>query len=189
MARIRTFIAIDVPQQVRRKAQATIETLSETTNSIRWVAPENVHVTMKFLGDVDETDIYEVCRRTATAVADCAAAQVHCHGVGAFPSVERPRTVWLGVADPDAYLEQLHANVEGGLAPMGFPREQRRFHPHVTLGRLRYGRRDVGDLIDRIKEMQVDAGMIQVDELVIYASERGPEGPRYTVLGRAPLGA
>ena len=189
MARIRTFIAIDVPAQVRRKAQSTVETLSRTTQSMRWVAPDNVHITLKFLGDVDEKDIYEVCRRTTVAVADFSSVNVGCSGVGAFPSLERPRTVWLGIEDPEAHLEQLHQRVEEGLAPMGFPREQRRFQPHVTLGRLRYGRRDLGDLIPEMERMQVDAGMIPVEELVVYASELGSQGPSYMVLGRAPLAA
>ena len=72
---------------------------------------------------------------------------------------------------------------------MGFPREQRRFRPHVTLGRLRYGRRDLGDLIPEMERMQVDAGMISVEELVVYANELGAQGPSYMVLGRAPLAA
>lgn len=187
MARIRTFIAIDVSDRVRRVAGSTISQLESATQSIRWVPPHNVHITMKFLGDVDETDIYQVCRRTANAVRDCPATEVTCRGIGAFPTLERPRTVWLGIDDPDDRLVDLHRRVEQGLSSLGFPLEQRRYQPHVTLGRTRYGRRDVEELVKRMSTLQVEAGPVAVDELVIYASEPGPDGPAYTVLGRAPL--
>ena len=188
MARLRTFIAVDVPDRVRRVAGTTIGKLRSTTDSIRWVPPHNVHITMKFLGDVEETDIYQVCRLTAAAAKGVAATQVTCRGIGAFPTLERPRTVWLGIDDPDDQLRQLHRLLEQQLSLLGFPFEQRRYQPHVTLGRTRYGRRDVDRLIEEMRHLQVDAGLVEVDELVIYSSERGADGPNYTVLGRAPLG-
>ncbi|MCP4189552.1 MAG: RNA 2',3'-cyclic phosphodiesterase [Planctomycetaceae bacterium] len=187
MARIRTFVAIDVSERVRRAAAATISELEPMTESIRWVSASNVHITMKFLGDVEETDIYQVCRLTADAVRDLPAMQVNCRGVGAFPSIDRPRTIWLGVDDPTDQLVQVHQRVEQGLASLGFPREQRRFQPHVTLGRARYGRRDMEELVERLATFEVEAGPVDIDQLVIYASERGANGPNYTVLGRAPL--
>ncbi|MDG2381188.1 MAG: RNA 2',3'-cyclic phosphodiesterase [Pirellulaceae bacterium] len=187
MARIRTFVAIDVSERVRRAAAATISELEPTTESIRWVSAKNVHITMKFLGDVNETDIYQVCRLTADAVRDVPSTQVNCRGIGAFPSIERPRTIWLGIDDPTDCLVELHQRIEQGLLSLGFPREQRRFQPHVTLGRARYGRRDMQELEDRLSTFEVEAGPVDIDQLVIYASELGSNGPNYTVLGRAPL--
>jgi 2'-5' RNA ligase len=157
---------------------------------VRWVQSDKTHVTIKFLGDVEETEIYQVCRATAEAVESAAPFQVQCRGLGAFPSSDRPRTVWLGVEDPDGLLERLQKSVQRALYQLRFPKEQRRFHPHITLGRARYGRRDAEGLVDYLHQhADVDGGPIPVEELVIFGSELTSDGPVYTVLGRAPLAA
>lgn len=188
MARIRTFIAVELPAPLRRLVGETIESLAETTTSVRWVQPEKTHVTIKFLGDVEETEIYRVCRATADAVEAAAPFQVQCRGLGAFPSISRPRTIWLGLDDPDRQLERLQKSVQRALYQLRFPKDQRRFHPHITLGRCRYGRRDTAGLVEYLHQhADLEGGMINVDELVIFSSELTSEGPVYMVLGRAPL--
>ena len=188
MGRLRTFIAVELPDNLRRVVKQTIDSLADTTTSVRWVHPEKTHVTIKFLGDVEETEIYQVCRATAEAVEEAAPFQVRCRGLGAFPSIDRPRTVWLGVDDPDGRLERIQKSVQRALYQLRFPKEQRKFHPHITLGRSRYGRRDAEGLIEYLQQHEgLEGGPIPVDELVIFSSELTSDGPIYTVLGRAPL--
>jgi 2'-5' RNA ligase len=190
LARIRTFVALDLDAPVRRAAREIIERLARGHSSVRWVAPENLHLTFKFLGDVPETELYQVCRAVTRAVDGQTAFRVDCGGVGAFPSVARPRTIWLGLDDPDGRLVQLHGRMEEELGELGFPRELRPFVPHITLGRVAQGSRRLETLLDRLQaEANADAGSVTVQECRIYASELGPDGPVYTVLGRAPLGA
>ncbi len=189
MSRIRTFIAVETPASIRQQAASIIQSLSACTDSIKWVAPSKIHVTVKFLGDVEDTDVYQVCRTTADAVVDTEPFQAPCRGVGAFPHLDRPRTVWLGIDDPDGQFEALHGRIDAALGQLNFPEDARRFRPHLTLGRLRYGRRDLGDLVPRLQEKaDMTLGRLDVAELIIFASELTSEGPAYSVMGRAPLG-
>lgn len=188
MSRIRTFIAVEVPAVLQQKAAGVVRTLSSVSAAIKWVEPHNIHVTVKFLGDVEDAETYQVCRAAAEAVADLPAFRVRCCGVGAFPSPQRPRTVWLGIDDPAGGFQELFRRLERAMSGMGYPREIRRFQPHLTIGRLRHGQRQVGDLPAHLaRQADLELGEIDVDEVVVFASELTPEGPVYTVLGRAPL--
>ena len=188
MARIRTFVAIEGPGGVRDRASRLINSLSKTTESVRWVAPENLHVTVKFLGDVDETEIYQVCRCVAKGCEQHSAFQATCEGLGAFPKLEKPRTIWLGVSDPNDQIVELFKSVDQSLLTMGFPTEMKRYQPHLTLGRLRYGRRETGQLTEEIQSrIDYAAGEVSVEELIIFGSEMRSGGPVYNVLGRAAL--
>lgn len=188
MSRIRTFIAVEVPAVLQQKAAGVVRTLSSGGAPMKWVEPQNIHVTVKFLGDVEDAEIYRVCRAAAEAVADLPAFQVCCRGVGAFPSSQRPRTVWLGIDDPAGSFQELYERLERAMSGLGYPREARRFQPHLTIGRLRHGQRQVGDLPARLaQQAERELGQIDVDEVIVFASELTPDGPVYTVLGRAPL--
>lgn len=190
MARIRTFVAIEIPNDVRDRTVRLIDKLSDTTDSVRWVDPENLHVTVKFLGDVDDTEIYQVCRSVADATSQHASFVANCESLGAFPKLEKPRTVWLGVHDEQDQLISLFQSVDESLKKsMGFPLEVKQIRPHLTLGRLRYGRKDTAELTEQIKSLaEYQAGAVPVDELIIFASELTRQGPVYNVLGRAALG-
>ena len=89
MSRIRTFLAVEIPAGLRQKAADVIRVLGKQQEGIKWVDPQNIHVTVKFLGDVEDAEIYEVCQVTAKAIADLRPFRVACHGVGAFPSPQR----------------------------------------------------------------------------------------------------
>jgi 2'-5' RNA ligase len=188
MSRIRTFLAVEVPAGLQQKAAAVVRALGTGQEAIRWVDPQNIHVTVKFLGDVEDAEIYEVCRVTAEAIADLQPFRVACRGVGAFPNPQRARTVWLGIDDSAGNFEQLHRRVDDALARLRYPREVRRFQPHLTLGRVRHGKRPAADLTARIREQaDVELGEIDVDELTVFSSELTPDGPVYTALSHAPL--
>ncbi len=136
MSRIRTFVAVDIEAAVRRRARELIQTLGGTTTAVRWVDSNDLHLTLKFLGDVEDKDIYSVCQAVGSAVCDLKPFHAFCRGVSAFPSLQRPRTIWLGLEDPAAQLTTLQGRVEEALANLGFPRKHRKFCPHVTIGRV-----------------------------------------------------
>lgn len=190
--RVRTFVAVELPPEVRSRACQLIETLRKESDApVRWVGPEQLHWTLKFLGDVDMLEIPDVCRRLSRAVAPLAAFDVSACGVGAFPDIHHPRTVWLGMRDGVEPMIQLHAAVEEALGDLGFRQEQRRFRPHITLGRVRGG---VGseshEFAQRLKEQaDFEAGISTVFEITIFASELTPKGPIYNPLGHAELAA
>lgn len=188
MSRIRTFVAIDVDAPLRRQVQDLIKTLSNTCTGVSWVAPQNVHLTLKFLGDVEDKDVYDVCRTVESAVAAWSPFRVPCRGVGAFPNLDRPRTVWLGLEDRDDRLAELQQAVENAFAKKGYPRETRPFRPHITIGRVRPHQRRLEKLIAQLKSPAgAEFGALPVEQCVVFSSELTPEGPLHTVMGRTTL--
>ncbi|HEY3394587.1 MAG TPA: RNA 2',3'-cyclic phosphodiesterase [Lacipirellulaceae bacterium] len=186
---LRTFIAVDASLEVRSAAVKLINRMGVTgaATGVKWVAPENLHWTLQFLGDVDERDIPEVCQAVAAAAAECAAFDIEVRGAGAFPSADRPRTLWLGAGQGSREMTVLHAAVERRLRKRGYRGEERRFVPHITLGRA--GRKgQPQSLASELAELRdYDAGSMLVDEVTVYSSQLGPDGPAYDVLARAPL--
>ena len=187
MATLRTFLAIETPDEVQSQAARLIDQLSRVQAPVRWVEPENLHFTLKFLGDVNLTDTAEICRRVARVTAAWAPIDLIVEGLGAFPSIERPRTIWVGASDGGERLAELCAAIEETLAEMGFNREQRRFTPHITIGRVR-GTKQMQQLAELLQEHDdFLAGPMTADEVVLFSSERAADGPFYQSLGRARL--
>lgn len=188
MARLRTFIAIEVPAEVRDRAGRLVRTMSRETESIRWVSTDNLHVTLKFLGDVEDREIYSICQAANKAVQGAHHFSLSCRGIGAFPSTDRPRTIWVGIDDPDNKLTSLFTRLDAELSALGIPREPRQFVPHLTLGRVQHGRKNLGNLpavIESLRETEV--GWLPVEALTVYTSELRRDGPVYTVVSRSPL--
>ncbi len=189
MATVRTFIAAEVSAEVRAGVGRLIDELSRLNAAVKWVDEENVHLTIKFLGAVEYVVLNDVCRAVAAAVQGFEPFSVSCAGVGAFPSLARPRTIWLGLDDEDQQLTTISAAVENAMADLGFRRESRSFHPHLTIGRVRDGRQ-LGDFPTTLVSGEFSvSGSFKVDELVIFSSELTADGPIYTPMGRAVLGA
>ena len=185
---LRTFIAVEVTRAAREQAARLIRELAGTPAAVKWVEPENLHLTLKFLGEVDMRQSAAVCQAVRTAVAELDVFTFHLHGAGAFPSSDQPRTLWVGVDDGQEDLIQLHDNVEAALAPLDFRSDGRRFVPHMTIGRVRYGRRGVAELGAEIEShADVDLGPVPVREVIVYSSELTRNGPYYEALDRAPL--
>lgn len=189
MSRIRTFVAIEATDEIRSAAERVIRKLAGDSSFVRWVEPHNLHLSLKFLGDVADRDVYGVCSAVQRVSTDHASFQLECRGLGAFPSVQRPRTIWMGVRDKADRLNSLQASVEDALCDLGFPAEGRQFQGHLTLGRIRARPRETAQLQDAMQRYsETEFGNLPVDELVVYASELTREGPHYTVLGRGQLG-
>jgi 2'-5' RNA ligase len=187
MRRVRTFIAVETTGEVRRRAGELVERLRAAAGDVRWVAAENLHWTMQFLGDVDELDIPEVCQAVATAAAECESFELAAWGAGAFPSADRPRTLWIGAGEGAREMTVLHAAIERRLRKRGYRSENRRFVPHITLGRAGGKGRPQSRAAELAALADFDAGRMTVDEVVVFASELRPGGSVYTPLGRAPL--
>jgi 2'-5' RNA ligase len=189
VARVRTFVAVDLNAAVRRQAQLLIHELAARTTAVKWVSAEQLHVTVKFLGDVDDTELYEVCRAVDRAVSKLKPFEVICRGVGAFPHAHRPRTLWLGLEDPAHRMAQLQQQVEAEFASLGFPRDVRPFHAHVTIGRVEVRHRRWGQLTDELDQYaERELGSFPVNQCTVYTSELTPTGPIYTAIGHLQLG-
>lgn len=189
MPAVRTFIAVEVSDEVRAAAARLVDRLARTEAKVKWVDPHNMHLTVKFLGDVAQTQVPEICRVTNDAVRDLSPFDVGLAGAGAFPTLARPRTIWLGLSAGIEPLTRLHKAIDTAVRKLGFAREGRKYHPHLTLGRVRGGGSRLASLADAIRDHQeYAAGVSSIDEVVVFSSELTRDGPRYTALGRGALG-
>ncbi|MEO2046912.1 MAG: RNA 2',3'-cyclic phosphodiesterase [Pirellulales bacterium] len=188
MAKTRTFIAVTASRDLRAHAQKTISALSSTEVDVKWVMAENLHWTMQFLGDLDDDELVQVCRRVDRTVRPNAPFELIAHGVGAFPSLSRPRAIWLGAGEGGKALCQLQAANEKSLSDLGFLAQRRPYVPHLTLGRLGRGREYRDQMIDQLVSMeQLEGPAMMVDEVIVMASYLEHSGPTYQVLARVPL--
>jgi 2'-5' RNA ligase len=188
MARLRVFIAVDPGKAIRARCIALQETLARSSDGVRWSAPETMHLTLLFLGDQDERDVPAVCEAVAEVCAGIEAFVVGIEGVGCFPNSGKPRTIWVGVGTGVQELVALHDALEKPLVDLGcYRREERKFTPHLTLGRVK------GDgPMDRLtraldKQAEWQAGESTIDEVLVMASDLRPEGPVHSVLSTAKL--
>jgi 2'-5' RNA ligase len=188
MARLRTFIAVDVGKSIRDRCVALQETLARSGAEIKWVEPENIHVSLLFLGEVNEREIHDLCVAVGDCCAEVEAFQMSVETVGCFPNPRRPRVVWAGIGAGKHELVALHDALEGPLLELGcYRREERSYTPHVTLGRVKADSAPdrLGTAIARQSGWQ--GGVVDVREVHVLSSELRPSGPLYTVLSRAKL--
>lgn len=188
MNKTRTFIAIEISPGVCGRAGEIITKLQASEARVAWVQPRNLHLTLKFLGDVPNVELNDVCRTVADAVRGFEPFELVYRGVGAFPNVQEPRTVWLGVDQGAPEVIELQSRVDQAMKKLRFPVEPRRFRPHLTLGRVRGGGPGVVELSRLITEnADADGDLSIVDEVIIFGSYREGGSPVYEPLGHAEL--
>jgi 2'-5' RNA ligase len=187
---LRTFWAVEIGERARRAAAALAAQLREDAggDAVRWVAPEAYHVTLRFVGATPCDRVGPMAEAVRRESAGIAPFLVRLGTPGAFPHPRRPRVLVIALEEePAGALERLAAAAERGLVATGFAPEVRRFHAHLTLGRVRAGRRP-----PRLADAGCDAAPFAVDSLVLFRSEPGAApasgGSRYTPLERLPLG-
>ena len=188
MPRLRTFLAVEVGEEIRERLVALQEELATDAPDVKWVEPGNLHITLLFLGEVDQRETIDICRAAQKAIADTPAFAIRIEGVGCFPNPRRPRTLWVGVSKGEPELIAVHDAIETPLLDLGcYRRETRGYTPHVTLGRVRG--ESAGDALVRSlqKHKGWSAGDVMVEEVCVMSSTLTSDGPIYTVLGRARL--
>lgn len=191
MSLLRTFIAVDIPPAIQTAIQQKTEILFRVIDSslVRWVSPRNIHLTLKFLGDISPANVEMLTQILRDTSDSCPAFDIHISGLDSFPSPKRPRIIYIGVQAP-AELEALYRGIESATARLGYESESRQFSPHLTLGRVRQALSagDLQKIRKALEETQVDSlGTARVDLLHLYKSDLRPTGSVYTKLFSAPL--
>ena len=181
MQRLRTFIAVDVPDSVRDALAEYQKYLKRPDADIKWVRPQSIHITLKFFGDVDSASVDEIGRSMAVGCEGVEPFRISIGGVGAFPNCHRPRVIWAGVSEGGGQLTALADRIDTQLSRLGFPREKRRFSAHLTLGRVK-SPQGVQSVIDAMQKKPLDAGFFTTDEVILMKSDLQPTGAVYTVL-------
>jgi 2'-5' RNA ligase len=184
---VRLFVAVLLPERVRAALASEVERMRAVTRGVAWVAGTNLHVTLKFLGEVDAARVDAVTTALNGAAAAVAPFTVELSGLGAFPTPLRPRVLWAGIASGVPAMTTLAARVEAALAGCGFAPDDRPFAAHVTLGRVREPRRDPALAAEIERAARQPFGEIMVDRIVLVRSELSPRGARYSEVSAAPL--
>jgi 2'-5' RNA ligase len=185
---IRSFIAIEVPHAVKSRIEELVRDLRGTGADVKWVRPEGIHLTLKFLGSIQPEDSERIAQAITPVGDGWAPFEVRVQGMGCFPNPRNPRVVWLGVDRGKDSLLSLQQNVEKKMAELSFPPEGRPFFPHLTLGRVQ-SLRGKGNLSQAAESYKtVEVGIFQAREVILFRSELKPSGAVYTKLKEFPMG-
>lgn len=188
MGRTRTFIAVDLSEDIRARAGALQTSLATTGAEVKWVEPASMHITLLFLGEVDDRELHTVCRVVREVAAREPPFILRVSGVGAFPNMRHPKVLWAGITDGADTLCRLYDDLELKLLDLGcYRKEERGYSPHLTLGRVKTERDGFALAPELPKRLAWDGGRTMVEEVVVFSSVLERAGPVYTVLGRGEL--
>lgn len=186
---IRAFIAADLPEGIIDGIENLYLHKRISGNDVKWVNPKGIHLTLKFLGYVEEKLIEPVSFTVAGIVRDQRPLELKAERIGAFPGLKNPRVIWLGIHGDVGRLSVLQKEIEKALIPFGFEEEKRAFSPHLTLGRIRQGKRII-NLDTKIQDIDKTClGFFTVKEIIFYQSTLRPDGAVYNALRRFPFRA
>jgi 2'-5' RNA ligase len=187
MADVRTFVAVDLPPAVKTQIGQLTDGLRSLGSMVRWVRDTSLHLTLKFLGEIPEEQLPKIYGGVERAVSGVSPFSLVLAGLGGFPNLSKPRVIWLGILRGGESLEKLHEAVDAQLAPCGFPREKRKFSPHLTIGRVRSSH-GIKTLLDRLPTIAFQSEEIPVAAVKIMRSQLKPTGAEYSALKVIGLG-
>lgn len=191
MSLLRTFIAIEFPPAIQNAIYEACKPLRQLLepSSVRWVPPQNIHLTLKFLGEISPTNLEMLTQMLKTEANQHTPFEMEIGGLGSFPNPRRARVIWVGIRAP-ASLETLQRNVEAATVRLGYPAEERRFSPHLTIGRVNQHVTIAGQqkIRSALESIQIGAiGNVKVTAIHLFRSDLQPSGSVYTLLFQAPL--
>lgn len=185
---IRSFFAVPLTPECRQKINYIEQELKKVLPSgIRWVNTDNLHVTLKFIGEFDSLLIPKVYKLLETGLSTTDQFDITFQNLGVFPNNLKPKVVWVGLSNP-VELIKIFQGIENATNELGFPKEARGFSPHVTIGRVKNDTSDpskVGAIINKLRIGEI--GQSHADRVVFYQSNLTPGGPVYTELFHIPL--
>ena len=179
---IRAFIAIELPGNVKEFLEETSTRLKKCGADVKWVRTSGMHLTLKFLGNVNKDIISTIEKQVQPIFEAQRSFPLVISSLGAFPALAKPRVIWAGLGDPEKKAAALASRLEDILEPLGFKREKRAFTPHLTLGRVR-SNRNSGDLIQAVRQdSEVHGPTFIADHAVLFESVLKPAGAEYFVI-------
>ena len=187
MSKIRAFIACDIPEALLEKISNVQDNQKGLGADVSWTKVSSIHVTLRFLGDIEEGYIDKIASVIREAARGRSSFEISIKGSGAFPNLKNPRVVWLGIDDGTKGLKNLQQSIEDGLKGLGLEPEDRGFRPHLTIGRVK-GSKGKESLSSALSELRdVELGSFPVDRVILYKSELKPTGAIYTKLREVEL--
>ena len=188
---MRTFIAVNFPVETIHKITRVMGDLKSQTSAaaIKWVAPEALHLTLKFIGELPEEKVAEVTALLTKTLQGLSPFEIEIHGLGMYPNAKNPRVIWLGILGGEP-LFKIHKILDRALAPLDIPSDRLHYAPHLTLARLRQ-RTDpeiVRSIGKTVSQFEIDSlGVVVIDQIHLIQSTLTPQGPLYSSLHNVPL--
>lgn len=185
--KIRTFLAIDLPEEIQNEIGKIQKRLKPKVEGVRWTRPEGVHLTLKFFGYVQGEDFTNIFSAVSESAEGVKPFTLEIGQIGAFPGPTRPRIIWIGISGESDRLVELQLNLDRKLEQIGFPTEERAFKPHLTLGRVKVPGSAVGfsKVLDEGRSYR--AGSFRAEGLTLFRSDLRPDGAIYTRLEQFPF--
>lgn len=184
---MRTFIAIDFEEEIKKKLYFLLLELDKVSQNIKWVKKEGMHLTLKFLGEIEEEKIPKIEAVLSTISKMYSPFPLRLKGTGTFPPGKKnPRVIWIGIEGGQT-LKELQAQLEEELEKLDFPREKREFHPHLTLGRVKIQSHLGGVLSQLEREKETTFGEMKVNKITFFQSILKPTGAEYKALSEFEL--
>ncbi|MCJ7580678.1 MAG: RNA 2',3'-cyclic phosphodiesterase [Candidatus Aminicenantes bacterium] len=184
---MRTFVAIDLDNRIKTNIQRIIDRLDTRDGSIKWISRQAMHITLKFLGEISESQQSDVENLLDKLTNEHSSFILQCRGTGTFPHKSRnPRVLWIGL-DKNEHFDAFHCDIEEEMAGLGFPKDNRLFSPHLTLGRIKK-KAQLDSVLSGLQQYHnKHFGDIIVKKVIYYKSNLKPTGAEYTVLSEHEL--
>lgn len=184
---MRLFIAIKIPDFIKEEIIKAEDALRQAGSDTKWVEDKNIHITLKFLGEVKESALPEVLSTIENLAGNNPPFQYEINGIGAFPSVKHPKILWIGIGKGKENIINLCRNLDEALDKIGFEKEKKDFHPHITIGRSRSGK-NMNILSDMMQKTPIGVLKDDVESVFLIKSSLTPKGPVYEDVKEFKLG-
>jgi 2'-5' RNA ligase len=189
---MRAFIALELPKEIKDALAKLQEQLKASAADVKWVQPQNIHLTLKFLGEREDKKIKKISQILEDVAREKDAYTINISSLGAFPGLNSPRVIWVGVDKGEKETKEIAAALEEKIAEAGLPKEERPFSCHITLGRIRSGlnRERLVDKLKNLAQVHPEQAMeFQIKKITLFQSILTPAGPVYEILKTANLKA
>lgn len=184
---LRCFIAIEMPESQKKSIKNIIDILMKSGADVKWVSSENIHITLKFLGQTDESLITSIKETLYKKLLPYNPFYIKISDVGCFPDVRRPRVIWVGIEESST-LKNLQKEIDNEIVKFGYSIEKRDFSPHLTIGRVR-SQKGIAKMIKILDEFSTFSfGNIEIKNITLMKSELKPVGAKYHALAEIPFG-
>lgn len=184
---IRTFIAIELSKETQENLSQIIKELKSSGADVKWVKPENIHLTLKFLGETKISLIENINKILKETAEQFEKFDFQLNELGAFPKIQSPRVIWVNAFEPTGIIAKIVSMLEEWLEKLGFAKERREFAPHITIGRVKSSEGRI-NLVDKLKTTKISSPLIQeANKLTLFKSTLMPSGPIYEVLNQARI--
>lgn len=186
---IRVFLAVELPSDMQEKLAHLQQQLQKTLSSINWVRPESIHLTLKFLGYIEVSTVPQLLSVLESVGGKREVFFLEAQGLGVFPHAKHPRILWVGLTGHTQALSDLVLDIDVALEPLGFPLEEKSYHPHLTLARIKRENATVGSVLLKNKVLEHDChlGMLTIDRFTLVQSDLDSSGATYRSLGTVLL--